>query len=235
MGKKIFFAGIVALLAGIICASFEWGGVIGAFLVIGAGIACAVGMLIGVAKMAGKLFIRLRDWFYQKWADWELRRMEPKEQKPRRSIKIPGWAKVVIAMVVSAALALLTGEGNFLVLSGLVLIVAMLRMLVLRVREQFGDALSLVHDMDMGWGIAEVKILGGSTEYQRGGLGGALIGGLLGGSIGAAVGAVTRNGKAIQKQRFAVKYLNGRTGIEEHRVGSRRYNELMQYVRWEDI
>lgn len=219
MGKKIFGAGIVALLGGL---TLRFLGVIELSLVIflvGA-ISCVAGAVVGLVNV-----IRHRK-------RREKREKREKRERRRVRIRVAPWIWLMLA---SVALALLTGEGNFLALSLLVLLVALTVMLARKIRERFGDALSLVHDIDAGWGIAEVKIIGGSTEYQRGGLGGALIGGMLGGGIGAAVGAVTRNGKAVQKQRFAVKYQNGRTGTEEHRVGSLRYNELMRYVKWEEI
>lgn len=230
MGKKIFLAGIAALLGGLILGNVG-AETLGAVVYLAGGAACAVGVLIGIGKVA----VKARDWFYQKWADRELRRMKPKEKKPRRNVKIPGWAKVVIAMVALVVLALITGEGGFLALSVLVLLVAITRILVQKVREQFAVVRRMEQEMGVDWAVAEVKLIGGSTEFKRGGIKGAMIGGLLGGGIGAAVGAVTRNGKAVRKQRFAVKYINGRTGTEEHRVGSRRYNELMRYVRWEEI
>lgn len=84
----------------------------------------------------------------------------------------------------------------------------------------------------VGRKIVEVKLLGaGSTDYRS--VGGAVLGGMVAGPIGAVVGANGGGGK--QRQRFAVKYDDGSVVIKEVRVNSREYNELMKYVKWEDI
>lgn len=84
--------------------------------------------------------------------------------------------------------------------------------------------------------IVEVKLLdGGSTQYKRGGLGGAAFGGFIGGAPGAVVGAILPSGKGTQKQKFAVKYGDGHVEIVERTPGTSEYNELMKYVKWEEI
>lgn len=83
--------------------------------------------------------------------------------------------------------------------------------------------------------IVEVKYLGtGATTQKRGGLGGFLLGGLFAGPIGAVVGAaIPENGDALQ--RFAVKYANGRVVIKDLHPNSWEYEELVKYVKWEDL
>lgn len=84
--------------------------------------------------------------------------------------------------------------------------------------------------------IVEVKLLdGGSTNYKRGGLGGAAFGGFIGGVPGAIVGAVLPSGKGKQMQKFAVRYGDGSVKIRECELGSSEYNSLMKYVKWEEI
>lgn len=84
--------------------------------------------------------------------------------------------------------------------------------------------------------IVEVKLLdGGSTQYKRGGLGGAALGGFIGGAPGAVVGAMMPSGKGVQKQKFAVKYANGEVAIRECTPGTKEHNELMKYVKWEEV
>jgi hypothetical protein len=81
-----------------------------------------------------------------------------------------------------------------------------------------------------------VKLLdGGSTTYKRGGLGGAVVGGLIGGLPGAVVGAAMPSADGTQKQKFAVKYSDGRVVIKELHPNEWEYKELMKYVKWEDI
>ena len=84
--------------------------------------------------------------------------------------------------------------------------------------------------------IVEVKLLdGGSTTYKRGGLGGAVVGGLIGGLPGAVVGAAMPGTDGTQKQKFAVKYSDGRVVIKELHPNEWEYKELMKYVKWENI
>lgn len=83
--------------------------------------------------------------------------------------------------------------------------------------------------------IVEVKYLGaGGMTQKRGGLGGAMLGGFFAGPLGAVVGAaIPKNGE--EKQRFAVKYGDGRVEIKELHPNSWEYKELMKYVKWEDL
>lgn len=84
--------------------------------------------------------------------------------------------------------------------------------------------------------IVEVKLLaGGSTSYKRNGAGGAVIGGLVGGLPGAVIGASLPSTDGTQKQKFAVKYSDGRVVIKELHPNSWEYKELMKHVKWEDI
>jgi len=86
-----------------------------------------------------------------------------------------------------------------------------------------------------GYLIDNVIILGkcGST-IERGGLAGAIVGGLFGGRTGSIIGGMMATGTR-DVIRFKVQLRNGITSIEEAEVGSKRYNELMQYVSWEDL
>lgn len=84
--------------------------------------------------------------------------------------------------------------------------------------------------------IVEVKLLGGgSTKYKRGGLGGAALGAFIGGAPGAVLGAILPSGKGVRKQRFAVKFGDGRVKIWEFAPGTSGYNTMMKYVKWEDV
>lgn len=84
--------------------------------------------------------------------------------------------------------------------------------------------------------IVEVKLIGGgSVKEHKYGAKGAVVGGLIAGVPGAIVGAALPNGKQTQKQKFAVKYQDGHVKIEEHNPGTKRYNELIAYLKWEDI
>jgi hypothetical protein len=84
--------------------------------------------------------------------------------------------------------------------------------------------------------IVEVKMLGGgSTAYKHRGVGGAVVGGLIGGVPGAIVGAALPSTDGTQKQKFAVKYSDGKVVIKELHPNSWEYKELMKYVKWEDI
>ena len=84
--------------------------------------------------------------------------------------------------------------------------------------------------------IVEVKLLeGGTIRHKRMGLKGALLGGLFGGPIGVLAGALTPGSLEQQKQRFAVRYADGTIRILECYPGTRRHEELMKYVKWEEI
>ena len=76
-------------------------------------------------------------------------------------------------------------------------------------------------------------MLGGTTELVKGGWLGALIGDMVADDIGALVGYTATVGTR-EIQRFAIHYTNGAFCVEEVEVGSRRYNELMTHVRWDD-
>ena len=83
--------------------------------------------------------------------------------------------------------------------------------------------------------IAEVKYLGAGRQTQSGGgLGGAIVGGMVAGPLGAVVGATAKKNDD-QKQRFAVKYGDGRIEIKEVHPNSWEYKELMKHVKWEDL
>ena len=84
--------------------------------------------------------------------------------------------------------------------------------------------------------IVEVKLLGGgTTNYKRNGLGGAVVGAMVAGPVGALIGGTASSGKGKQKQKFAVKYGDGSVSIVECDRRSRRYKELMGYVKWEEL
>ena len=84
--------------------------------------------------------------------------------------------------------------------------------------------------------IVEVKLLdGGSVDFKRGGLGGAMVGGLVAGPLGAMVGATAHKGRGTQLQKFAVKYSDGHVVIKECHPNSWEYKDLMKYVKWEDM
>jgi len=82
--------------------------------------------------------------------------------------------------------------------------------------------------------IDEAVLLNSTTELVKGGWLGALIGNMVADDIGALVGYTATVGTR-EMQRFAVHYTNGTSRIEEVEVGSRRYNELMTHVRWDDV
>lgn len=83
--------------------------------------------------------------------------------------------------------------------------------------------------------IVEVKLLGaGMTVQKSGGLGGFVVGSMIAGPVGGAIGASSKR-NFYQRERFAVKYSDGRVEIEEVVQDSNRYKELMKYVKWEDI
>ena len=83
--------------------------------------------------------------------------------------------------------------------------------------------------------IVEVKYMGPvGTEVKTGGLGGAMVGGFLFGDAGAIVGGMAPKGSRTLT-RFAVKYDNGRVKVEDCYSNSMRYDELMSYVRWDDL
>lgn len=84
--------------------------------------------------------------------------------------------------------------------------------------------------------IVEVKLLGGgSTAYKHRGVSGAIVGGFFGSIPGAVVGAALPSTDGTQKQRFAVKYSDGKVVIKELHPNSWEYKELMKYVKWEDV
>jgi hypothetical protein len=80
-----------------------------------------------------------------------------------------------------------------------------------------------------------VKLLGGgSVKQKRAGAGGFALGGLLFGLPGAIAGAFIPDGTE-QRQRFAVKYGDGRVEVKELHPNSWEYKELMKHVKWEDL
>lgn len=84
--------------------------------------------------------------------------------------------------------------------------------------------------------IIEVKLVGGGeVKNHKYGVKGAVVGGLMGGFTGAVVGSVIPNGKQTQKQRFLVRYQDGHVETKECKPGSREYETLMLFVKWEDI
>lgn len=84
--------------------------------------------------------------------------------------------------------------------------------------------------------IVSVKYLGGGTiQEKKYGMKGFLVGGFFGGVPGALVGSVLPSGKQRQKQKFAVKYGDGRVRIVECFKSSSTYDELMKHVSWEEL
>lgn len=155
-------------------------------------------------------------------------------------MKTPKVLMVIGVLLFFTAVAVTTEESSLGVVlgcvSGIIFLTGMSMWLYGITRNYREERKKIVWEVEPRFKIAEVKLLsGGSTEFKRGGLKGALIGGFFGGGIGAAVGAVTRNGKAVDKQRFAVKYQDGHVEIKECDVGSQKYKTLMGYVKWEDI
>lgn len=83
--------------------------------------------------------------------------------------------------------------------------------------------------------IVEVKLLGGgSVKQKRAGVGGFALGGFLFGLPGAIVGSFIPDGTE-QRQRFAVRYGDGRVEVKELHPNSWEYKELMKHVKWEDL
>ena len=83
--------------------------------------------------------------------------------------------------------------------------------------------------------ILEVKFLGnGATLLKRGGLGDYLWGDFVAGPVGGVIAA-----SAVKSEKqllcFAVLYSDKHIEIEQVLPNSKRFNELMQYVKWEEI
>lgn len=70
----------------------------------------------------------------------------------------------------------------------------------------------------------------GTTYKTKGGLGGAIVGGALFGPIGSLIGSASTQTIEPKTVQFLVEYKDGHTVIEDVKVNSLRYKQLIKYM-----
>lgn len=79
--------------------------------------------------------------------------------------------------------------------------------------------------------IKSVTLIESGTTYKtKGGLGGAIVGGALFGLVGAIIGSETTQTIEPNTVQFLVEYKDGHTKIENVKVNSMRYKQLIRYM-----
>lgn len=80
--------------------------------------------------------------------------------------------------------------------------------------------------------VVNATIIESGTTYKtKGGLGSAVVGGALFGGVGAVVGAsIGKKTISAKTVRFLVEYLDGHKQIEDVKVDSIRYKQLIKFL-----
>lgn len=81
--------------------------------------------------------------------------------------------------------------------------------------------------------VVGATIIDSGTKYKtKGGLGSAVVGGALFGEVGAVVGAtVGQKTTEAKTVRFLVEYKDGHKKIEDVKVDSARYKQLINFIK----